>query len=153
MRQVILYGEVDGPSRGLGEALRAAGVRATRVEEARTAGNGKEDSRPLAVLFDVTAGEALAGLHAAVERAAAEWPEMPVVACQRDPEDEPPGAAQRLDASTLKRLGFHAVATEPAQLSAVLREVEEQVLNRGRQGQPFPEVAPASILQIGRAHV
>ena len=147
MRQVILYGGEDGPSRGLGEALRAAGVRVEAAGGAQENGSASANGGPaaFAVLFDVAAGEGLAALHAAVERAASEWPDLPVVACQRDPEDEP-AAAQRLDASTLKRLGFHAVASEPAQLSAVLREVEEQVLGRARQPQPAPEVAPASLL-------
>jgi diguanylate cyclase (GGDEF)-like protein len=146
MRHVILYGEEDGPSRGLGEALRAAGVKTTRAGEPPPSAEGNGSAPALAVLFDVAAGAGLAGLHAAVERAAAEWPDTPVVACQRDPEDEPASASQRLDASTLKRLGFHAVAAEPAQLSAVLREVEEQVLGRGRHSQAAPEVAPASLL-------
>jgi diguanylate cyclase (GGDEF)-like protein len=150
MRHVILYDGADGgPSRGLGEALRAAGVSATRAvagEEAPEAVELPAGAGLLAVLFEVAAGASLAELHAEAGRAAAAWPGVPVVACQRDPEEEPAGAAQRLDASTLQRLGFHAVASEPAQLSAVLRVVEEQVLGRAHAAEAMPEVAPASLL-------
>ena len=154
MRHAILFsGEDGGPSRGLGEALLAAGVSATWAGAVDGADGGEpvavvppEGAGLLAVLFEVDAGASLAELHAGVERAAAEWPGLPIVACQRDPEDEPAAASQRLDASTLKRLGFHAVAAEPAQLSAVLRQVEEQVLARARAEQPAAEFAPASLL-------
>lgn len=154
MRHVILFGGEDGgPSRGLGEALRAAGVSATRAGEAGGRDGGEavgvaaaEGPELFAVLFDVAAGASLAELHAGVERAAAGWPGVPVVACQRDPEDEPAGAPARLDASTLQRLGFHAVASAPEQLSAVMRVVEEQALGRAQSGQLGAEAAPASLL-------
>jgi len=147
MRRVILFGGEDGgPSRGLGEALRAAGVSVAGRGGEAARGETAEADGLFAVLFDVAAAASLSELHEGVERAAAGWPDLPVVACQRDPEDEPAGAPQRLDASTLQRLGFHAVASEPAQLSAVLREVEEQALGRARAEQAVPEVAPASLL-------
>src|SRR5215211_3409461 len=157
MRYVILLSGVDtDPARTLFEALRHAGVcvvvvapgGADEAEEAERARAGWGDE-PLAVLFDLAADSALADLHGRAERAAKVWPGVPVVACRRD---APAGAArpaQLLNEATLKRLGFHAVAAGPAQISALLREVEERGTDEGRGGDggsAAPEVAPASLL-------
>src|SRR5436305_7457450 len=134
MRYVILLGgEGCAPAGGAAGALRAAGVDAAPLDDS-AADCGEEAARlrtehegePLAVLFDVRAGADMAELHMRVLRAQSDWPGVPLVACQRDAAATGPRAAQRFDDATLKRLGFHAVAEEPAQLSALLREVEER---------------------------
>ncbi|HEX8721757.1 MAG TPA: GGDEF domain-containing protein, partial [Pyrinomonadaceae bacterium] len=150
---ILLSGVETEAARALFEALRHAGVcvvvvppeGACEEEAARArAGWGEE---PLAVLFDVVGGSALAELHASAERAARIWPRVPLVACRRG---APAGGrpAQALDEATLKRLGFHAVAAGPAQISALLREVEERGTEDGPRdgGGAAPEFAPASLL-------
>ena len=165
MRHVILYNGADETAaRGIVEALRAAGVSAasacgpglapdpSQAPPQTAAPAGKPEASPLAVLFDVVAGSDMAELHAGVVRAASAWPGVPLVACQRDacapaaPAGRHP--SQRFDDSTLMRLGFHAVADEPTQLPALLREVEERgAAEEARRSAPAEaETAPASIL-------
>src|SRR5207253_825005 len=154
MRYVILLGGADcAPARGAAEALRAAGVDVAPLDDS-TADGGVEAARvrtereggPLAVLFDVRAGADMAELHMRVLRAQGDWPGVPLVACQRDAAATGPRAAQRFDDATLKRLGFHAVAEEPAQLSALLREVEERGAGDKLLTDESQAVAPASLL-------
>ncbi|HWS88378.1 MAG TPA: GGDEF domain-containing protein [Pyrinomonadaceae bacterium] len=156
MRYVILLSGVDTePARTLFEALRHAGVcvvvvppdgaREEEEAERARAGWGEE---PLAVLFDLAADSALADLHRHAERAAKIWPGVPLVACRRE---SPPGAGRGAGAAgeaTLKRLGFHAVAAGPAQIFALLRDVEERGTEdeAAAEGDTAPEVAPASLL-------
>jgi diguanylate cyclase (GGDEF)-like protein len=161
MRYVILLCGVDTePARTLFEALRHAGVCVVvasggadeeEAERAR-AGWGEE---PLAVLLDLAPDAALAGLHESAARAARVWPGVPVVACRRE---APAGAArpaQSHNEATLKRLGFHAVAAGPAQISALLREVEERGTEDERKDEagPVPEITPASLLLPERLSV
>src|SRR5919205_576126 len=163
MRYVILLSGVDtDPARTLFEALRHAGVCVVVVppngsddeeEAARArAGWGEE---PLAVLFDLAADAALADLRQRAERAAKVWPGVPLVACRREAQGGANRGAGAFNEATLKRLGFHAVAAGPAQISALLRDVEE----RGTEEEPVgdgdaaPEVAPASLLLPERLSV
>ncbi|HEX3558051.1 MAG TPA: GGDEF domain-containing protein [Pyrinomonadaceae bacterium] len=134
MKYVILLNGVDcAPAREVVEGLRAAGVAAVPLDgsaaarEQEAARHRTEfEGEPLAALFDVEAGADMAELHLRVLRAQVLWPGVPLVACQRDAAAAGPRAAHRFDDATLKRMGFHAVAEEPAQLSALLREVEER---------------------------
>jgi diguanylate cyclase (GGDEF)-like protein len=165
MKHVILFSDEDVPARGVVEALRGEGIPSATISVAEGAAGGQffhssgpegnGAASPLAVVFDLASGAELETLHALALRAAAAWPEAPLVACRREaPGLEPRGASARLDAPTLKRLGFHAVANEPAQLPAVLREVEamgsisRHATSNGRGGAPGGAVddAPASLL-------
>ena len=156
MRYVILLSGVDtDPARTLFEALRHAGVcvvvvapgGASEEEEAgrARAGWGEE---PLAVLFDLAADAALADLHQRAERASKVWPGVPLVACRREGQAGGGRGAGALNEATLKRLGFHAVAAGPAQIFALLRDVEERGTEDESAGDSdtIPEVAPASLL-------
>ncbi|MCA1591589.1 MAG: sensor domain-containing diguanylate cyclase [Acidobacteria bacterium] len=151
---ILLSGAQESPAGGLLDALRDAGVTSTFVPASdvgkvpQAAGpNGASPSQPLAVIFDLAPCEDVAVLHAVASRAAAVWPEIPLVACQRDPLDERWPLAHRLDNSTLRRLGFHAVADEPAQLAGVLRELEKHgASNAVVAAESSPEIAPASLL-------
>ncbi|HEX8189773.1 MAG TPA: hypothetical protein VF586_15565, partial [Pyrinomonadaceae bacterium] len=161
MRYVILLSGVDtDPARTLFEALRHAGVcvvvvapgGASEGEEAERARAGWGEE-PLAVLFDLAADAALADLHERAGRAAKVWPGVPLVACRREGQ----GGSGRggLNDSTLKRLGFHAVAAGPAQIFALLRDVEERGTGDGGagEGDPAPESTPASLLLPERLSV
>jgi diguanylate cyclase (GGDEF)-like protein len=159
MHYVILLSGVDTePGRELFEALRHSGVcvvvippgGADDAEEAARARAGWGEE-PLAVLFDLEVGAELAYLRDRAARAAEVWPGVPVVACRRDA----PAAAGRhaLHEATLKRLGFHAVAAGPAQVAALLREVEERGADDGRRpeagdeaGADASDATPASLL-------
>ncbi|MDX6269390.1 MAG: hypothetical protein QOD28_613 [Acidobacteriota bacterium] len=131
MHVILLKVEHRPPGRALLETLRAAGV---CVEEwAATAGSGGEGGvaasslppPPLAVICEVAEGASIGEIHAAIGEAAVAWPDAPVVACRRDAAGEPPSELHRLDTHALLRLGFHAVADDPAQLPALLRDLEE----------------------------
>ncbi|HEX8355731.1 MAG TPA: hypothetical protein VF611_22680, partial [Pyrinomonadaceae bacterium] len=163
MHYVILLSGVDTePGRELFEALRHGGVCVVVVapggadegeEAARArAGWGEE---PLAVLLDLAGGAGLAELRDRAARAAEVWPGVPVVACRRAATPAQGRAAHSLTEATLKRLGFHAVAAGPAQISALLREVEERGADdrRGDESGASAEVAPASLLLPERLSV
>jgi diguanylate cyclase (GGDEF)-like protein len=154
MKHAILLSEDGVPAGKLVEALRSAGVIAVPVaasngvhEEEAARVRSEWEVEPLAVLLYVAARADLAELHAKLARAAAAWPGVPLVACQQSTES---GNGHRttkgLDEATLKRLGFHAVASETAQLSALMREVEEGAAVEERQTGSAPVVAPASML-------
>ncbi|MBV9924020.1 MAG: GGDEF domain-containing protein [Acidobacteria bacterium] len=157
MRYVILLSGVDtDPARTLFEALRHAGVcvvvvapgGASSVEEEAERARAGWGEEPLAVLFDLAADAALADLHERAAGAAKVWPGVPLVACRREPQNGTGRGAGATGEATLKRLGFHAVAAGPVQISALLRDVEE----RGTEDEPagegdaVPEVTPASLL-------
>src|SRR5205823_2551070 len=154
MKYVILLGGAEcAQARGLAVALREAGVHVAAVgagadsHEAEAARVRAElESEPRAVLFDLEAGAELADLHARVARAVVAWPGVPLVACRHDASENGKRSAQRFDEATLKRLGFHAVAAEAAQLSALLREVEERGTEEDQQAEGSPDIAPASLL-------
>jgi diguanylate cyclase (GGDEF)-like protein len=99
------------------------------------------------------AGAELAELHARVARASNAWPGVPLVACRHDASENGKRSAQRFDETTLKRLGFHAVADEAAQLSALLREVEERGTEEDKPNEGSPDIAPASLLLPERLSV
>jgi diguanylate cyclase (GGDEF)-like protein len=164
MRHVILYsGGEATPAPGLLEALRAAHFTATVCgfsDDPETPPKARAESAsgtsPLAVLFDLGAGVELHELHAAAGRAALAWPDLPLVACRRADEgagrdgskDAGQRCAARFDDAVLKRLGFHAVAAGPAQVAAVLREVEDGGVG-SQEAPPVPpsmSLTPASLL-------
>ncbi|HEV2707268.1 MAG TPA: GGDEF domain-containing protein [Pyrinomonadaceae bacterium] len=161
---ILLRSEHEHPAEALLEALDEAGVRATTVKAfGDVAGRGRVgraaadvSQMPLAVLYEVAAGADVAEVHAVARRAAETWPDAPLVACRRPPSpDVARTMARRLDAAALERLGFRAVADDPAQLRALLHELE----SRGNSGQLSPRerreelppddepmIAPSSLL-------
>ncbi|MET0647105.1 MAG: GGDEF domain-containing protein [Pyrinomonadaceae bacterium] len=161
MRYVILLSGVDtDPARTLFEALRHAGLcvvvvapgGASEAEEAERARAGWGEE-PLAVLFDLAADASLAALHERAALAGRVWPGVPLVACRREPQAGAGRGAGSLNEATLKRLGFHAVAAGPVQISALLRDVEERGMEDEREGDPAPESTPASLLLPERLSV
>ncbi|HEX8499550.1 MAG TPA: GGDEF domain-containing protein [Pyrinomonadaceae bacterium] len=156
---ILLSGVETEPGRELFEALRHGGVcvvvlapgGADEEDEAARARAGWGEE-PLAVLLDLEAGAELADLRDRAARAAAVWPGVPVVACRRDPQNAGGRAPHAPSEATLKRLGFHAVAAGPAQISALLREVEERGAEDGRS-RADEVVAPSSLLLPERLSV
>ncbi len=81
---------------------------------------------PLAVLYEVIAGADMRELYSVVEHAVAVWPSAPLVACRRPTKNGVSTGLRSPDAATLRRLGFRAIADDPAQLPALLRELEDR---------------------------
>ena len=135
MKHVILIGDEQGPTAdALVESLRAAGfLAAARALPEAGAGpcadGGEAPPCPSAVLLEVAAGADLSHVHEAAQRVSSAWPDSPLVAFRGEapPRNGHPLHA-RLDTATLERLGFHAVADEPAQLPALLRALESRGL-------------------------
>ena len=140
-RHVILLTDAhEAPAFDLIEALRLSGVqtlieglREAEVEAAmsrRESKGGNEqmdalaDEPPIAVLYEVVNGADIVELHAALEHAKSFWPGTPLVACRRHLSGFHGVSPRSLDGSTLKRLGFRAIADKAAQLPALLREIE-----------------------------
>jgi len=156
MHVILLKVEPELPGGALLETLREAGVYA---EERAAAGSGgaadgqlatATPSPLLAVICEVAEGASINEIHATVSEAAAAWPEAPVVACRRLQTGEPQPGVHRLDTHALLRLGFHAVADNPAQLPALLRDLEESgetLPEPSSHSEEFdPGVTPASML-------
>src|SRR5258705_9171860 len=132
---VLLTDAHEAPAYELIEALRVAGVKTLidglrEVEvEALLARDGKavtepDAPRPLAVLYEVVPGADMVELRVAIEHAKAFWPGAPLIACRRLVNGYQSLNLRNLDGATLKRLGFRAIADKPAQLPALLREIE-----------------------------
>jgi diguanylate cyclase (GGDEF)-like protein len=125
---ILLKVEHVEPGRALLEALREAGVCATEMAQVGSSmrmSEGGVEVSPLALICEIAEDANIAEVHAAITEAAAAWPEASVVACRRFEPGEPQPELYRLDTHALLRLGFHAVADDPAQLPALLRDLEE----------------------------
>jgi diguanylate cyclase (GGDEF)-like protein len=128
MHVILLKIEHEPPGGALLEALREAGVCAEEwaaVESRGVDAGAVAALPPQAVICEVAENAGLGEIHAALSEAAAVWPDAPVVACRRFALGEPQADSYRLDTHALLRLGFHAVADDPAQLPALLRDLEE----------------------------
>jgi len=133
-RQVIVLIDVKAePTGEVFEILSAADISflATDLRETRkTAASTSADSNPnscppLAVIYEVRADSNAEKLALVIRCAATEWPSVPVVACRVELTERLKCVATPLTTEQLKLLGFRAVADSPAQLPALLRQVEE----------------------------
>ena len=140
-RHVILLTDAhEAPAPTLVEHLRDAGVavfveglreaemagRTLAHESERLAASAPDEPRPSAILYEVYAGADIVEIHAAVEHAHTIWPNIALVACRHRTNGHTPAGARVLDHAALKRLGFRFIADEPAQLPALLREMEDR---------------------------
>lgn len=134
---ILLTDAHEAPAYELIESLRAAGVktlieglREVEVEVALARQREGENSAeplgtpPLAVLYEVVPGADMVELHTAIEHAKAFWPGAPLIACRRHTNGYQSMNLRSLDGTSLKRLGFRAIADKAAQLPAILREIE-----------------------------
>lgn len=109
------------------EVMREAEVAARMIEhDGLEKENQTENPQPVAVLYEVVAGADMMEVHTVIEHATLIWPGAPLVACRRPNRGTQHQGLRVLESSTLRRLGFRAVADEPAQLPALLREIEER---------------------------
>ncbi len=141
MKYVILLTEAhEPPAIALLEALREAkvearieGLREAEVAVTHIAQSSERQPRseaddlpmPLAVLYEVSSGADVVEIYAAIEQAVTAWPRTPLVACRRHNAAHARHHLPTPDSATLKRAGFRIVADEPAQLPALLRELED----------------------------
>ena len=137
-RHVILLTDAhEAPAYELIEALRAAGVKTLieglrEVEVEVALARHRDDTGsaeppgppPLAVLYEIVPGADMVELHTAIEHAKAFWPGAPLIACRRHLNGFQSLNLRSLDGTTLKRIGFRAIADKAAQLPAILREIE-----------------------------
>jgi diguanylate cyclase (GGDEF)-like protein len=151
-KHVVLMAETGGaPAQALKEALREAGVEVAVSAEhgfdlaVKAETNGGEAATPLAVLYELDTEASTMQLYAVVERATLLWPDVPLVACRHYGNGHAKPGHTSFDDAALKRLGFKAVAASPAQLPALLREVEE----RGRTGDLQLPVSIANLADPG----
>src|SRR5256886_5340391 len=133
-RQVIVLTGVGAePAGDLFEILNAADIsfltedlREPRKSAASTWTDSNPNSgQPLAVIYEVRADSNAEELALVIRRATAEWTSVPVVACRVEPTERLSGGGAPPTTAQLKRLGFRAVADSPAQLPALLRQVED----------------------------
>ncbi len=145
MRHVIFLTEGHEASPlVLPELLRAAGISVSvvnlatttetnlypaRSERAPQNGGAADVSSPFAVLCQIGEDADAACLRVQAARAAERWPEALLVACRLGaPQEKARGVGQGThepDHALLLRLGFCAVADDPAQAPALLRELED----------------------------
>jgi hypothetical protein len=144
---VLLTNAHEAPATALADVLHGAGVAALiegiREEEQLPihaplregdAVLGEAAVPPLAVLYEVVPGADMRELYSVIEHAVAVWPNAPLVACRRPVQGNVASTLRTPDATTLKRLGFRAIADDPVQLPALLRELED----RGMTGELRP---------------
>lgn len=81
--------------------------------------------QPLAVIYEVRADSEAEELALVIRRATAAWTSVPVVACRAESTERLRRGATSPTTEQLKRLGFRAIADNPAQLPALLRQVED----------------------------
>jgi diguanylate cyclase (GGDEF)-like protein len=115
-------------------------------ERASPPANSDDVPLPDAVLYEVDDGANVLLVHSVIEHAMAAWPGAPLVALRPNSHTLIAGArAHGLDDGTLKRLGFRAIAERPAQLPALLRELEER-------GNTSELRLPAGVLSLSGAY-
>ena len=154
-RHVILLTDAhEPPATALLEALGEAGlsvlIEGLRDVEAEVAALSREHANgatgsepPLAVLYEARAGTDALEIHAAIEHALTTWKGAPLVACRVQENNSQHHKLQRpMDSAALKRMGFQEVADDPAQVPALLRELEE----RGTTGELSPPTETESTL-------
>jgi diguanylate cyclase (GGDEF)-like protein len=130
---VLLSSAAAAPTLELVESLSSSGI-AVRIEGLDNSElHGEEFSLasaefpladPIAILCEIGPDSATEELRAVIEFANAKWPGVSIVASRRS--SEKTGALNPAPRDpALKQLGFRAVAERPAQLAALLRQVEE----------------------------
>ncbi len=133
-RVVLLTRAGAAPTMELIESLSSSGI-AVWIEDPHSAEfRGDEVSvtaessplnDPFAIIYEIAPDAAIEELRTAIDVAGTKWPGVSVVAARRSaPQTGAFNAAAPRD-TALKLLGFRAIADRPAQLPAILRQVEE----------------------------
>src|SRR5437870_4491652 len=133
-RPVILLTNARAETAGeLFEVLNAANIsfltedwRESRTSASSTWNDNDPDScQPLAVIYEVRVDSNTEELALVIRCATTEWPSVPVIACRVESTEGRKRGATLPTTEQLKRLGFRAIADSPAQLPALLRQVED----------------------------
>jgi diguanylate cyclase (GGDEF)-like protein len=133
-KQVILLSSAEAaPTMELIESLSSSGI-AVRIEGLHNSELPEEELSsaaetfplidPIAILYEIAPDKGVEELRTVIKLANAKWPGVPVVASRRSSERTGALNSAPRDAA-LMRLGCRAVADRPAQLVALLRQVEE----------------------------
>jgi diguanylate cyclase (GGDEF)-like protein len=129
-KKVILLTDAEtAPAIELLENLRSAGIEISThdLKESQASGTACPESSPqaLAVLYEIPPRANVQDLGLIVSRSKQLWPRLSLVACRREPSPQAGNGLIRPDKQALKRLGFRAVADNPPQLPALLRQIED----------------------------
>ncbi len=136
-KHVILLAESQSEfASDLLEILNSAGIAVSRNPSAEESNLNLQAGllelpEPVAVVCELPKPGTAGKLRAVVERARELWPDIPLVACKR-----PNNPIESKTKKHLTKMGFRAVAESPAQLPALLREVEESP-NTNELPEPF----------------
>jgi diguanylate cyclase (GGDEF)-like protein len=126
-QQIILLTDANtAPAVELIESLSSTGISVSSQDLSEASpGSVQPTPHPLVLLYEVGPELRVEDLRLVVERASGIWPGVSILACRR--QLARPSARNRSapDNATLKRLGFRAVADNPAQLPALLRQLED----------------------------
>lgn len=110
----------------LKETFQSAGIEVStyepgeRIKSPDLRATAHQDISTVAIVWQVPAQYEVAKLRGLVDWAHERWPDIPAVACLNTS-----NSGRAKTKHQLKRAGFRAVAESPAQLPALLREVEE----------------------------
>ncbi len=131
---VLLSSAAAAPTMELIESLSSSGI-GVWIEELHNVEFGADEASapaeglplndPIALICEIAPDTAVEELRAVIKSASLRWPGVSVVASRRSsPRTGAFNAAAPRD-TALKRLGFRAIADRPAQLPALLRQVED----------------------------
>jgi diguanylate cyclase (GGDEF)-like protein len=135
-KQVILLTDAGtAPGNELVESLRSAGLSVLvhglneTLDSAQELGADYRDTsaHPLAVLYEIPFAFDPEDLRLVVASASARWPNVSIVAYRHQSNKPVRRGRAAPDNRALQHLGFRAIADSPAQLPAVLRQVEDVV--------------------------
>ena len=137
MKHVILLTSAhEAPATLLLDYLRTAGIetlidvlRELPLADMPTTPSHKievESDRPMAVLWEVMADANLEEMRIAVRYASEIWPNTALVACRRPANEYERRHSTIVGSQLLKRMGFRAIADDPAQVPALLRTLGDR---------------------------
>jgi diguanylate cyclase (GGDEF)-like protein len=131
---VLLSSAAAAPTMELIESLSSSGI-AVQIEGLHDSeGNGEAFfsategfslADPIAVLYEIAPETSVEELRVVIDLSRAKWPGVPLVGSRRSSERIGALNSGAPRDAALIRLGFRAIADRPAQLSALLRQVED----------------------------
>jgi diguanylate cyclase (GGDEF)-like protein len=138
MKHVILLTSAhESPATLLLDYLRSAGIdtlvdvlrddtTTDSLSKAHAPSPSIKSDQPIAVLWEVTPDGTLDEIRLAIRHATEIWPGVPLVACRRPASEYERRHSTIIGSQLLKRIGFLALADDPAQMPALLRTLEER---------------------------
>ena len=133
-RVVLLTRAAAAPTMELIESLNSSGIAVwiedlhdseLRGEQLSSQVERLPPTDPIALIYEIAPDSGVEELRVALKLAHAKWPGVSVVAARRSSEKTGAFNSGAPREAALKRLGFRAIADRPAQLPALLRQVED----------------------------